>query len=619
MKKNYLFGLAILFATGASAQVTKKVSKHIEKSFVTTEVGNKADGTITPKAGGDIVWQDDFSNLTNWTIDNAGQTGPTFGWNINATESSWWTNQVINSTSDGNFAEVNNGNPTLTPGTQALNVVYTLTTAQPIPITTNALTLSFLQYGAKFNDAQEIYISTDGTSWTLVGDNSDLPTLSAAGGAPYANPSEKSINLATLVPGTATQIWVRFSWTTGFPAQATNPNVWVAYGWMLDDVKIIETFGNDLKLNGIAWGVDNGFEILPYYKTPIAQVQPVNIGGIVENAGSLDKTDAVFNATVTSASFAGSSAASTILAYQSDTLFTTVNFTPTPAVGTFVINGFGVQSALDDIPSNNTSAETVNYEITAYTYARDKDNKTGTFSNTDAQGLPTQYELCNQFDVFTGTPASGVDFFVDQTTSTDAIVYVNIRDLNSAAFDVLEQSSDYIIQAGDKNKFITLQFATDYITTDATSYLVCVGSYGGVGTTDLVIGTSGESAVQTSFLYDQPVDTWFYTTSTPMVRLSFAPNTTSTIELSNEFIAATNVYPNPTSGLVNVDFTLNSSSDVSLEVIDVTGKVIYTNNAGVLANGSNSLSINANSFQAGVYYVNVLTNGTKVTRKLIKE
>jgi hypothetical protein len=185
MKKNYLFGLAILFATGATAQVTKKFSKHIEKSFSTSAVGNKADGTITPKAGGDIVWQDDFTNPLNWTIDNAGQTAATFGWNVNSTESSWWTNQVINSTSDGNFAEVNNGNPTANPATQALNVVYTLTTAQPIAITTNALTLSFLQYGAKFNDAQEMYISTDGTTWVLVGDNSDLPTLSAAGGAPW--------------------------------------------------------------------------------------------------------------------------------------------------------------------------------------------------------------------------------------------------------------------------------------------------------------------------------------------------------------------------------------------------------------------------------------------------
>lgn len=613
MKKNYLFGLAILFATGASAQVSKNFSKNIEKSFATSAVGNKADGTLTAKAGGDIVWEDDFSTLTNWTIDNDGQAGATFGWNINTTESSWWTSQVINSTSDGNFAEVNNGNPTATPSTQALDVVYTLTTAQPIAITTNSLTLSFLQYGAKFNDAQEVYVSTDGTTWTLVGDNSDLSTLSADGGEPYANPSEKSINLATLVPNTATQLWVRFSWTTGFPAQATNANVWIAYGWMIDDVKIIETYENDLKLKGIAWGVDNGFEILSYYKTPIAQVQQVLIGGIVENAGSLDKTDAVFNANVAAASFTGSSVASPVLAYETDTLFTTSNFAPTAAVGSFVINGFGVQTAVDDIPSNNTSSESINYEITDYTYARDKGVKTGTFSNANAA-----FELCNQFDVFTGTPASGVDFFVDQTTSTDAIVYVNIRDISSADFTVLEQTNDYNIKASDKNKFITLQFATDYMTLDATSYLVCVGAYGGAGT-NLVVGTSGVSPAQTSFTYDEPLATWFFTTSTPMVRLSFAPNTTSTTELTNEFVSAANVYPNPTSGAVNVDFTLNSASDVSLEVIDITGKVIYTNNAGVLVNGSNSLSIDATSFQAGVYYVNVLTNGTKVTRKLIKE
>ena len=614
MKKNYLLGLAIIFATGASAQVSKKVSKHIEKSFSTSAPQSKTEGEITEKAGGDIVWEDNFSTPANWTISNDGQTGATFGWNINSTEDSWWTNQVINSTSDGNFAEVNNGNPTVTPGTQALDVVYTLTTAQPIAITTNALTLSFLQYGAKFNDAQEMYVSVDGTNWILVGDNSDQPTLSAAGGAPYANPSEKSINLATLVPGSATQIWVRFSWTTGFPAEATNPNVWVAYGWMIDDVKIIETFENDLKLNGIVWGVDNGFEVLPYYKTPIAQVQPVRIGGIVENAGSLVKTDAVFNANITSAAFAGSSAASTILAYESDTLFTTTDFTPTAAIGAYMINGFAVQTALDDIPGNNSIASAINFEITQNTYARDMGVPSGTFSNQNAG-----YELCNQFDIFTGTPASGVDFFVDQTTATDAVVFVNIRDIGSATFDVLEQSNDYIIQASDKNQFITLQFATDYITTDATSYLVCVGSYGGVGTNDLIIGTSGTSAVQTSFLYDQPVDTWFYTTSTPMIRLSFAPNSTSTTELSNDFISAANVYPNPTSGVATVDFTLNSASDVSLEVIDITGKLIYTSNAGVLVSGANSKSIDVSSFQAGVYYVNVLTNGTKVTRKLIKE
>ena len=614
MKKNYLLGLGILLATGVSAQVAKNAPQRIEKSFATTAVGNKADGNFTPKAGGDIVWENGFDDAADWVIDNNGQTGAAFGWNINATEDSWWTTQVINSTSDGNFAEVNNGNPTLTPGTQALNVIYTLTTAAPIAITTNNLTLSFLQYGARFNDAQEMYISTDGTTWSLVGDNSDQPVLSAAGGAPYANPTEKSINLATQVPASATQIWVRFSWTTGFPASATNPNVWVTYGWMIDDVKITETYADDLSLKGIVWGVDNEFEIMPYYRTPISQVRPILIGGIVENAGAADKTDAVFKANITSASFAGASAATTIDAYDVDTLFTATNFTPAASIGAYVMNGFEVETAVDDIPTNNTIAAPINFEVTQFTYARDRGTKTGTFTNQ-----AVAYELCNQFDVFVGAEAGGVDFFVDPTTATGAVVYVNIRDISTADFDILEQSADYTILNGDKNKFISLPFSSVFNTADMTSYLVCVGTYGGVGTTDLIVGTSGVSAPQTSFLYDDADATWYFTTSTPMVRLNFNPNLLSTTNLSNEFVTVGNVFPNPTNGTATVEFALNAAAEVAVEVLDITGKVVYTNNAGTLNSGANSITVDASAFQAGVYYVNILTNGTSVTKKLIKE
>ena len=37
------------------------------------------------------------------------------------------------------------------------------------------------------------------------------------------------------------QVWIRFSWTTNIPSQATNPNVWIAYGWCIDDVSLSET------------------------------------------------------------------------------------------------------------------------------------------------------------------------------------------------------------------------------------------------------------------------------------------------------------------------------------------------------------------------------------------
>ena len=64
----------------------------------------------------------------------------------------------ITSTSGGNFAELNNGDPIA--GTQALNVDYTMTTSNPIDVSglglNEQLVLEFQQYGALFHDKQEV-------------------------------------------------------------------------------------------------------------------------------------------------------------------------------------------------------------------------------------------------------------------------------------------------------------------------------------------------------------------------------------------------------------------------------------------------------------------------------
>ncbi|MEY4573571.1 MAG: hypothetical protein RLZ10_2862, partial [Bacteroidota bacterium] len=135
------------------------------------------------KQMGVTLWLDNFTNDSTWVIDNDGQTALGYGWNINNTNDGWWANTGINSTSGGKYAELVNGDPTASPGTQALDVVYTLTTAQPIDIValggTNQISLQFQQYGARFNDLQEIQISTDGINFTTVGTNADMPVLSS--------------------------------------------------------------------------------------------------------------------------------------------------------------------------------------------------------------------------------------------------------------------------------------------------------------------------------------------------------------------------------------------------------------------------------------------------------
>ena len=217
MKKIILSAVVLASSMLANAQKAPKLETFQDLVKVPTHAGPIASNE---KSLGVTIWSDDFSTPANWTVDNNGQAGIDFGWNINNVSDGWWSTAGINSTSGGNYAELVNGDAQA--ATQALNVVYTLTTAAPIDVAalggSNQISLQFKQYGARFNDLQEMLISVNGTTWVSVGNNSDKPVLSASGGSAYSNPDNKTINLAAaltqLSPGvTPTQLWVRFQWT----------------------------------------------------------------------------------------------------------------------------------------------------------------------------------------------------------------------------------------------------------------------------------------------------------------------------------------------------------------------------------------------------------------------
>ncbi len=69
------------------------------------------------------------------------------------------------------------------------------------------------------------------------------------------------------------------------------------------------------------------------------------------------------------------------------------------------------------------------------------------------------------------------------------------------------------------------------------------------------------------------------------------------------------IFPNPATDNFSVNVDLNEGSDVSVSVIDVTGKVISTYNLGTLAAGNNTFYVNASGFAAGLYNVVINVNG----------
>ena len=854
--KKLILSLSLLAVTGVFAQKNARIlkSQDLVKTAPKTSTAVQPIGKIMT-----TLWSDDFSTAANWTIDNDGQSGAAFGWNINNTSQGWWSTTGIsaNGTSGGNNAELVNGNPTLSPGTQALGVTYTMTTAQPIDVATlggtNQVSIQFKQFGARFNDLQEIQISTDGTTFTTVGDNLDKEVYSAAGGSVYPNPDTKLINLATVLSSAPTQLWIRFSWTTNFGGE-TNPNVWVTYGWYIDDVKIVTNPNYDLSINTNTWGTAG----LNYYQIPTTQVAPISFSSKVLNGGLNGLTGTFLKADILTGAtnvFTGTSAPTAIASLDTATLEVSTSFTPPSTVASYtlkrklvlgylpngqiltgalsnggvgyvtgtniattggagtgatvnivatpngvvatgslsnagsgystassvvttggtgtgltlnvtttstnavtaiaynpaassgqyidevsgstiggtgsgltldvVTDGFGNLASIsvnnagtgytagdivtvnqvngvlavtissvdltqtitnatlanggsgyavndvvtivggdnnatytvntisggtvtsvtlnspgngytatdvltinggsatytvatvtnnteiaDEVATNNTIAD-LTFGVTNNIYARDNNVFAGTTSNgTDG------FEAGNLFDIWADQTLKGISVRLAGGTGGTTVgteVFAKIYSIDAAGeFAFLEETAPLTVASNNLNTILNMVLLNPTNLVAGQTYLAVVGSFDG----GLRVSNAGSSDEQTSFFKDLATDTWFFQTSTPVVRLNFDP--ILSVNENTLQVADAAIYPNPTTTTSTVEFNLVNASEATISITDLSGKIVSERNLGQLNAGANATEINTTSFNAGIYYVTVSSNGSSVTKKLIK-
>ena len=558
------------------------------------------------KDEGITIWSDDFSEDSTWTLDNNGQEGVEYGWNINAVSDGWYSTNGISSTSGGNYAELVNGDPFAE--TQALDVVYTMTTANPIDVITlagtNEITLEFEQFGARFNDLQQVSISTDGVIFTPVGNNNDIPVLSASGGAAYDNPDLKQINLATVLAPNSSPIWIQFSWTTNFPASAENPNVWVTYGWYIDDVRLVTNPGNDLEITETYWGTEG----LNYYQIPLTQVAPIDFEVAVFNGGVNEQTNVVLNADINEGAFIGSSDPALVGALDTATLTLSTQFTP-DANGDYTVVQTISADSTDDVPGNNEIDE-INFSVGDFIYARDNSSPGGSTTN-GADG----FESGNLFDVWADQTLKALDIRIPGGTNgaqlgTEFYVKLYSVDVTTGDF-IYEVESDILTLTQQmQNTSLTVPFLSPVNVIANTTYLAVVGSYD----EGFRVSTAGSSEPQTSFFLDLADNTWYYQTGTPYVRLNFDP--TIGIEENNWAFTVGNISPNPLTEQGTLNVFMNNAQNMFMEVTDLSGKLV-SKEIKSLNQGENKISIYTEHLSNGIYTVSLSSGSTSFTRKMV--
>ncbi|MBK7762824.1 MAG: T9SS type A sorting domain-containing protein [Bacteroidetes bacterium] len=75
------------------------------------------------------------------------------------------------------------------------------------------------------------------------------------------------------------------------------------------------------------------------------------------------------------------------------------------------------------------------------------------------------------------------------------------------------------------------------------------------------------------------------------------------------------IFPNPSNDYLNVDFTLNETSDVVVVLTDMTGNVVYNNPLKNLT-GNQGVVINTSNLSNGMYNLTLRTKQGNVTRKV---
>jgi hypothetical protein len=199
------------------------------------------------------------------------------------------------------------------------------------------------------------------------------------------------------------------------------------------------------------------------------------------------------------------------------------------------------------------------------------------------------------------------------------VIVGELRNPNEADFPVIATTPEIEITAAmlggtGSSNFTQLIFDSP-VTLDANlDYMVTVQCFGNIR-----IGVSGTSEAQTSFIYyisPTQGEDWFFTTSTPMVRMNFNPTVgIEAADRSNGAGLGQNV-PNPANGTTMIPYELENASTVTLEVRDLSGKLVSVVNEGTRGPGSYRITLPLDQLAEGLYTYTLRTERGSLTKRL---
>lgn len=223
---------------------------------------------------------------------------------------------------------------------------------------------------------------------------------------------------------------------------------------------------------------------------------------------------------------------------------------------------------------------------------------------------PNSYNVCVTENTQSGNCTNCMNFCIPTTTFTNPEcktdfdfrllantsnpswnqVYITLRSFNP--------TSTYIYDWGDLSSPTTGSFASaDHSYTTSGTYSICV--------TEVVSGYCEGAKTCMNFCISDLFDPQLNLMKTTSVELAKVQNSNNVV-----------IYPNPASNNFEIGFDLLNNEQVRIDILDMTGKLLYNFNSDLLTKGSQKLKVDIKDFQAGLYIVRLKTTNGETVEKL---
>jgi len=87
--------------------------------------------------------------------------------------------------------------------------------------------------------------------------------------------------------------------------------------------------------------------------------------------------------------------------------------------------------------------------------------------------------------------------------------------------------------------------------------------------------------------------------------------------IDNNVAQVSQNYPNPANGITNIDISLVKASELSIEIVNMMGQVVYSENKGNVTEGKHKFTFNVSDMSSGIYFYTVKAGNSTVTSKMI--